>query len=269
MQFSKCLDIGSRKLRKDMTDISWLASRPIAHRGYHDAAAGSIENSLSAVQAAIDHGFSIEVDLRSAADGVPVVFHDDVLDRLTDTTGPVHERTVDDLSDIALSGSPDRIPCLTELLDVVRGRVGLVIEIKSDFRPNASYVERIATTLSGYHGPVAVMSFDPDLVASLRRLAPNIPRGIVSCGASPRLAYWRRFTLMERFILRHLLHAPRSRPDFIAYDIDALPAISPLLMRAAFGRPLLTWTVRTKQQRLRAARWTDQIIFEGFDADTP
>lgn len=252
-----------------MTDLSWLTARPIAHRGYHDATAGRIENSLSAVAAAIERGFSIEVDLRSAADGVPVVFHDDTLDRLTGRTGAVRNHSVDDLSAITLSGSNDRIPSLTDLLDLVAGRVGLVIEIKSDFRPNPPYLDRIADILSGYDGPVAIMSFDPDLVAACRNRVPKLPRGIISGGMSPRLAYWRRFTLMERFVLRHMLHAPRSRPDFVAYDIDALPALSPLAMRALSGRPLLTWTVRTTFQRQRAARWADQIIFEGFDADAP
>ena len=125
----------------------------------------------------------------------------------------------------------------------------------------------VVETLADYDGPVALMSFDPEIVAAIRHQAPNIPRGIVACATSPRDPEWRRLTLMDRFILRHLLHAPRTRPDFVAYDIDALPTLASLALRAFFARPLLTWTVRDERQRDRAARWADQIIFEGFRPD--
>jgi glycerophosphoryl diester phosphodiesterase len=60
-----------------------------------------------------------------------------------------------------------------------------------------------------------------------------------------------------------LLHAPATRPHFIAYSVKDLPSPAPLLART-FGLPLLTWTVRTEQDRRAAARWADQLIFEGW-----
>ncbi|MCW2307263.1 glycerophosphodiester phosphodiesterase family protein [Rhodobium gokarnense] len=251
-----------------MTAPAWLTARPVAHRGYHDAHAGRIENSLAAAAAAIGKGFSIEADLQLSADGVPMVFHDDTLDRLTEGRGPVGALTAAELSSIPLmDGGGDTIPTLKAFLDLVGGRVPLVLEMKSDMRRGAAIAGPVADVLAGYDGPVAVMSFDPEIVAAFKTLAPHLPRGITACATSPRDPEWRLLTLMERFALRHLLHAPRTRLDFIAYDIDALPAPAVSLMHRLFGTPVLTWTVRTTDQRRRAARHADQIIFEGFDPD--
>ena len=70
-----------------MTDIAWINERPIAHRGYHDLNKTRWENTLSAFAAAVERGFAIECDVHLSADGVPVVFHDDDLKRLTGTEG--------------------------------------------------------------------------------------------------------------------------------------------------------------------------------------
>jgi len=50
----------------------------------------------------------------------------------------------------------------------------------------------------------------------------------------------------------------------VAYGIADLPALAPLFARHVLSMPLLTWAVRTPDERLRAARWADQMIFEGF-----
>src|SRR6185503_13156907 len=86
--------------RTDVTDVGWLVARPIAHRGFHDRANGRLENTLSAARAAVDRNFAIECDVQLSADEVPVVFHDDNLDRLTVTTGPLRQRTLAELKAI-------------------------------------------------------------------------------------------------------------------------------------------------------------------------
>ena len=103
---------------------------PIAHRGLHDRGAGRIENSLSAIRAARDAGYGIEIDLQRSSDGVAMVFHDDTLDRLTDETGPVRARSAAELSHIRLKDSTDTIPTFAEVLAEVAGRVPLLVEIK-------------------------------------------------------------------------------------------------------------------------------------------
>lgn len=250
-------------------DFSWLTRRPIAHRGLHDAAHGVIENTLSAAAAAAAKGYNIEIDVLLSADAEIVVFHDDTLERLTTASGRVDARTMAELRAIPLEGTSDRIPTLDEVLAVVDGRVGLCIELKSEFprRPDDRLVRRVAEVLAGYRGPVVTKSFDPDLVEAANRIMPRIAHGIVADDASDP-EYYGQFTRMERFALRHLLHAPRSRPKFVSYCIGDLPAPGPWIARRFFGLPVITWTVRSAADRAKARASADQIVFEGFDPDT-
>jgi glycerophosphoryl diester phosphodiesterase len=107
------------------------------------------------------------------------------------------------------------------------------------------------------------MSFDPDQVLALREKMPARPRGIIA-ERSYDEADWPEATAAQRRGMLHLRHALRTRPDFVAYWVDDLPALAPWIARNVFGLPLLTWTVRTPEQRQRAARHADQMIFEGF-----
>ena len=68
----------------------------------------------------------------------------------------------------------------------------------------------------------------------------------------------------QRQSMLYLRHAFRTRPQFVAYWVNQLPAPAPWIARNIFGLPLLTWTVRTPEQRQHAARHADQMIFEGF-----
>ncbi len=249
--------------------LDWM-SRPFAHRGLHDAQKGIIENTPSAVQAAINKGYGIEVDLRLAACGTVMVFHDRHLERLMRATGEIGDQSAAQLQALSFRGTNDRMMSLADLLDLTSGRVPLLLEIKSDWPrtngPVHEFATRIIATLKGYHGALAVMSFDPAFVCAFRSLAPHIPRGLVA-ERFGNARYWRHLSMSKRLSLRFLLSTPRSRPHFIAYDINALPALAPLVARKLFKRPLLTWTVRTNQQAQRAQDWCDAMIFEGFEPD--
>lgn len=246
-----------------MAQLAWLTANPIAHRGLHDAAAGVVENTETAFTAAIDGGYAIETDLQVSADGEAMVHHDDLLGRLADGCGTLADMSAAELRAIRYKTGGDRIMTLPELCELVAGRATLVIELKSRFDGDLRLAERTASVLSGYTGAAAVMSFDPAPIAALRRIAPGLPRGIV---AERRYIHheWDGLMPAAKRDLAFLLHAPRSRPQFIAYSVKDLPAAAPLLARHAFGLPLLTWTVRTDSDRHVAARWADQMIFEGF-----
>ena len=245
-----------------MAELYWL-KRPFAHRGLHDAAKGIIENSASAVIAAMGKGLAIEVDLQCAAGHMPIVFHDATLDRLTDETGPVAKRSPDALSSIPLRGSADHILSLPALLKLVNGHVPLLLEVKSIWTREGKFEANIAAMLASYRGPVAVMSFDPYALAAFREAAPGLPRGLVS-ERFDKPQDWPELTAWQSFAMRHLLTAAVAGPHFIAYDIRALPALAPLVARMLFGLPLLTWTVRTEAERERAMRYADAMIFEGI-----
>jgi glycerophosphoryl diester phosphodiesterase len=156
---------------------------------------------------------------------------------------------------------------LADLCALVSGRVPLVIEVKSHFDGDRKLVARMAEVLASYSGPAVGMSFDPDQVMALREMMPARPRGIVA-ERTYEEADWPETTPAQRKGMLHLRHAFHTRPHFVAYWIDELPAPAPWIARNIFGLPLLTWTVRTPEQRERSARYADQMIFEGFRPGT-
>jgi glycerophosphoryl diester phosphodiesterase len=241
----------------------WLTARPVAHRGLHDAARGIIENMPAAALAAISGNFSIECDIQLTADGEAMVHHDDALGRLTEGSGALLGMAAAELRAAPFKGTAERMMSLGDLCALVGGRVPLVIEVKSHFDGDRKLVTRMAEVLASYSGPAVGMSFDPDQVLALRDLMPGLPRGIVA-ERSYEEADWPEAAPAQRRGMRHLRHALRTRPHFVAYWVDELPAPAPWIARHIFGLPLLTWTVRTTAQRERAARYADQIIFEGF-----
>jgi glycerophosphoryl diester phosphodiesterase len=241
----------------------WLTARPVAHRGLHDRARGIIENMPGAIAAAIDANFSIEVDLQLAADGEAMVHHDDALGRLTEGSGALLGMTAAQLKAVPFKETSERMMSLGDLCALVAGRVPLVIEVKSHFDGDRKLVTRMLQVLASYRGPVAGMSFDPDQVLALRELIPQLPRGITAERTYDE-ADWPEATPAQRRGMLHLRHAFHTRPHFVAYWVDELPAAAPWVARNLFGLSLLTWTVRTPEQRERAARYADQIIFEGF-----
>ncbi len=241
----------------------WLTARPVAHRGLHDAKRGIIENMPGAALAAVEGNFSIECDIQLTADGEAMVHHDDELGRLTEGSGALLGKTAAELKAVRFKGTSERMMSLGDLCALVGGRVPLVIEVKSHFDGDRKLVKRMAEVLAGYSGPAVGMSFDPDQVVALRELLPERPRGIVA-ERSYSEADWPEATAAQRRGMLHLRHAFRTRPHFVAYWVNELPAPAPWIARHIFGLPLLTWTVRTPEQRERAARYADQMIFEGF-----
>ena len=190
---------------------AWLTARPVAHRGYHDRDAGRIENTIPAAEAAIARGFAIECDLQLTRDDVAIVFHDDTLDRLTEATGPVEARTLAELKAIPLRGTEARIPTLDEFLAAVAGRVPIFAEFKSGFDRNRRLEQVAAPRLNAYQGPLAVMSFDPDSVLALKKLAPALPRGMVADSFTD--AEWAPIPPLRRLALRHLAAAAAGEAE--------------------------------------------------------
>lgn len=239
--------------------------KPIAHRGLHDASKGIVENTAPAFEAAIARGYGIECDVRPASCGTPMVFHDLTLDRLVASAGPLVRHEASALKKLRYRSGEATISSLADLLDLVGGRVPLLIEIKSEWDGvDPAFLAAIADAANGYAGPLALMSFDPAVMATLRDLAPQIPRGIVS-GQYVGDCWWRGKLGPERaYTLTHLLESGPAAPDFYAYDVTALPTPVTRYVREVLGMPLFTWTVRSEEQRATAASWADAPIFEGY-----
>ena len=232
--------------------IAWLKQGEYAHRGLHG---GDVpENSLSAFAAAISAGMGIECDVQQTGDGGAVVFHDWELDRLTGESGPVSRRTAAELSQVRIGQGSDRIPTLRDLLGMVRGRVPLLIEVKTRReRRVGALCLAVRRDLEGYAGPAAVMGFDPRVCAWFRRHAPRVVRGLVVTEEEART--------LSGAVRRHLA-LWQARPDFLAYDVRDLPSRFAAAQRRR-GLPLLTWTVRSAALRQRAADYADAPIAEG------
>jgi glycerophosphoryl diester phosphodiesterase len=246
-----------------LRDLAWLTARPIAHRGFHDVKSGVIENTASAFAAAIDADYAIECDLQLSRDGEAVVFHDETLERLTSQEGLLVSHSAPELKAMTFKAGSDRIQTLGELLGQVQGRAPLVIEIKSQWDGNERLVRRAIEVMRGYHGTFALMSFDPKAIALVRELAPEFFRGIVADQVTH--SDYDSLPSGERMKLRELAHLPETEPDFISYHFRDLP-YRPVGNFRRTGRPVITWTIRSRQDAATALRHSDQITFEGFRA---
>jgi glycerophosphoryl diester phosphodiesterase len=162
---------------------------------------------------------------------------------------------------VPFKGSIDRMLTLGELCDLVAGRTTLLIELKGRFAGDTRLAARTAEVLAANRGPIAAMSFEPGLMAALRSRAPALPRGLVAQRPDPDNP---PITSSDRW--RYARDLLAARPQFLAYRVADLTAVPPLIARHVLRWPLLTWTVRSDADRARAARYADQIIFEGFRA---
>lgn len=242
---------------------------PLAHRAYHDLAAGRPENSLAAVRAAIDAGYGIEIDVQPSRDSVPLVFHDYDLGRLTSETGPIRQRSAAEASAIPLTGGDEGIPTLAEVMAEVAGRVPLLIEVKDQdgaMGPDTGGIEpAVARVVTGYDGPLALMSFNPHTVARLAELLPEVACGLVSLDADGPHA---GLTKKARDRLRDLKGFEDLGASFISHEAADLsrPRVAELKAR---GVPVLCWTIRSPEAEAEARKIADNITFEGYAAAFP
>lgn len=242
---------------------------PLAHRALHDVTGGRPENSRAAIRAAIAAGYGIEIDVQRSADDQAMVFHDDDLARLADATGSIHERPAAVLASLPLRGGAEGIPTLREVLELVAGRVPLLVEIKDQDGAMGPAVgaleESVAAALAPYKGPVAVMSFNPHSVLAMARLAPGIARGLVTGSYDP--AAWR---LPEEVCdrLRDIPDYDRAGCRFISHECDDLDRPRVAALKAA-GATILCWTVKSPHQEKQARKIADNITFEQYLAPFP
>lgn len=241
---------------------------PIAHRAYHDKKKGRPENSRAAMKAAIAAGYPIEIDLQLSSDGVAMVFHDSKLLRLTGELGKVHRKTSKKLKSIKLKHSDDEgIPTLKQVLELVRGRVPLLIEIKDQSgmmgSTDGQLEQAAAAALIPYKGPVAVMSFNPHSVAQMRDLAPTVPRGLTTSAYDPE--DWDKLDKATCDELRNIKWYDLAQCSFISHEAPDLarPRVAELKKQ---GATILCWTIKSAAAEAEARKVADNVTFEGYAA---
>ncbi len=229
--------------------------RNYAHRGLHTEDKSIPENSLAAFEAAASLGYGIELDVQLSKDGEVVVFHDDTLNRVCDVDARVDSRTLEELKELSLCGTEERIPTFKEVLDLVDGRGPLIVEIKTTPK-RKELCEKTLALLREYKGVYCIESFDPFVVAWFRFHAKEVFRGQLSA----------RFEmegkkLSSKFILtmgKYCLFNALARPQFIAYKMEELPLSVKLAYR--MGAMKVGWTSREAGHEEEY----DAVIFEFY-----
>ena len=242
---------------------SFLRS-PIAHRGLHCENINCPENSLWSAQRAIGAGYGIEIDLQLSGDDRAIVFHDNTLDRMTLQTGDVDGYNAAELENITLKGSTENIPTLESFLQIVNGRVPLLIEIKGKTRENVKTDGKLewatARTLLDYAGFVAVMSFNPHAIAHMEQFAPQIPRGLTTEAIG---GAGKNFSASE---LKSFYK--QANASFLCHNVSDINSHIVNNVKTKHD-PLLCWTVRSKKQEILARKVADNIIFENYWPNLP
>ena len=225
--------------------------RDYAHRGLHGH--GVPENSLSAFGRAVDGGFAIELDVQLSRDGQVTVFHDYTTDRMTGFKGKISELNYEELQNLSLADSEEKIPLLSQVLELVDGKVPLLIELKGE-NANTALCPAVCRELEGYKGNFIVESFNPLLIRAFARLRPDVPRGILSANLTKTKG-------ALGFALKHLLLNFLCRVDFVAYDFsDKFPLTARLCVM--LGARKLLWTPRNDEEIARSIPHCDGVIFE-------
>lgn len=239
-------------------EISGYLNCYYAHRGLHDN--DIPENSLEAFKQATLYGYGIELDVQVTKDNVAIVIHDDNLIRLCGINKKVHETTYDELSKLKLLNTNAVIPKFAEVLDLVKDKVPLIVEIKTspNIKNNCSI---IASILDSYSGRFCVESFNPFILQWFKRHRPEVLRGQLSTNYFKDNVTQNMFS---KFMLSYLLLNFISRPDFIAFNIKYKNMLSLQINKWMLNTPLFVWTVKSTKQLEEVMNYFDSFIFEQF-----
>ena len=236
-----------------------LMQTDFAHRGLWNAQ--NPENSLAAFALAIKHGYGIELDVHLSSDGEVMVFHDDNLKRVCGIDKNISDLTCAQLKAIRLGNSSQTIPTLDEVLSLVRGRVTLLIEIKSTGK-NDALCREVAKKLDSYSGAFAVQSFSPLIIRWFMQYRPTYARGQLVT----RLTKENQPAMkpLLRFALSNILLNVITRPDFISIDFSHRKNLSFILCTKVFGIKGFVWTIRSGEHYAAVHKEGNHAIFERF-----
>jgi glycerophosphoryl diester phosphodiesterase len=247
-----------RNVRIGMSDLAprWVAESSYAHRGLYDAELGIPENSLAAFDRAVELRQGIFLDTQLSYDSKPVVFADDTLDRMTFEHGPLIAHQSQFLTSLKLRGSEEQIPTLEQVLQLVNGKVPLIVNARAyaadEIVPLCFAVRR---TLEGYKGLYAVVSSEPKVCEWFVQNAHRNARGLIVTEAKAPSTPWGKFMWTRRLMLQ------KASPQFMVFDLNDLPC-ELASEQKKFGKTIMAMTVKTEADKAKARSTADAYIFE-------
>lgn len=249
--------VAPRMIKKP--DVSVLKGVHYAHRGLHDNHSDAPENSMKAFQKAVDAGYGIEMDIQLTKDKIPVVFHDETLDRMCGVEGKVWEFTFEELQKLTLAESGEKIPKFEDVLALVGGKVPLIVEYKLDV-PSTEVCEIADPMLQAYNGIYCIESFHPFAVKWYRDHRPDVIRGQLSQDFSKVEKYKGKFIY---WMLGNLLTNVLTRPDFIAYNHKDADMFSRKVCSLMGALPV-AYTIKSQEEYEKAKDQFELFIFDSF-----
>lgn len=258
--FVCCIYLYLIKPNRRRAEAAFFAKQMYAHRGLHDDENGIPENSLPAFKHAMEKGYGVELDVQLTADNVPVVFHDENLLRMCGVDKNVREVTCQELKEYRLKNSEERIPLLTEVLELL-GQTPILCEIKTYPNKNLAVCAAVADTLKKHNCSVCIESFNPLAVRYFKKHMPEIVRGQLSMDFSKSDA---GISPLTKVLLQNLLFDFYAKPDFIAFQHTDKKCFSFSLCRKLYQPFCFAWTVISPAEAEKAKPYFDTVIFERY-----
>lgn len=243
-----------------MLENTWIYGSKIAHKGLHNEQYP--ENSLGAIQNAIDHGYPFEIDVYMISDGTIAVMHEFNLKHMCGVNIDIRTLKREDLKKYKLLNTEYTIPTLEEVLELTRGQVPIMVELKSfAIFSIGKFEQKVYDIMKHYDGEYAIQAFNPLVISWFKKNAPEVLRGQLWClfedvEGLPRLA---------KHILRKMYLTKRGRPDFLAYSTDD---ISKKYLKKFKKTPKLGWVIHDEKQEEKANEIFSGVIFEDYLPDT-
>lgn len=238
-------------------NLEFLKQNLIAHRGMHNIKKGIPENSLIAFQKAIENNYIIELDLHILKDKSVVVFHDDDLNRMTGINKNIKDTTYDEIKDLKLQNTNNYIPLLKDVLNLVSGKVPIIIELKYDTKCGILENETMKI-LKQYRGKYVIKSFNPFSVYWLKRRYPKVIRGQLASNFTDD-----KMNIIKKVFLKNMIFNYITKPDFISYDIKGLP--NKKIENYREKNLVLGWTIRNNADLEKAEKYCDNFICENLE----
>lgn len=239
-----------------MKDISFIKRNVIAHRGYYNNEGGIPENSIKAFKKALENNYIIEFDIHLLKDNTIVVFHDNNIKRLTGINKKIIKLNYNEIKKLNLLNTNEKIPTFQEVLNLIDGKVPILIEFKSDTHLGKLEKEAMKI-LKNYKGLYAVQSFHPGSVFYFRTHYPNIIRGQLSYDYKDT-----KIGPISRYVMRNMLFNFLTKPDFISFGLSNFKENN--LLKWKKKRTVLGWTIKSLEDYKKYGQIFDNIICENM-----